>query len=177
MKRLICMLMLLACLLSAASAEVLPELIVVTPAPTAAPLGTEFSCEAFIVRLPYGLEIIDDESLAGYEAAVSAAYPAAGLTQLVAMNAAGDAAVCFALMDSTQTPIEAAREAARNVLGSDETVTEPVFGANSSASFACAAEDTAYAFYYFSNGQQLLLVSVSALEEAQLNTMLESLIF
>lgn len=176
-RRIFCMLMLAACLLGAACAETLPPLTVVTPAPTAAPVGTEFSCEAFIVRLPYGLEIADEENLAGYEAAVGATYSDAGLTQLVATNAAGDAAVCFALMDSTQTPADAAREAARNVLGSDETVTEPAFGTNSSASFACAAEDTAYCFYYFSNGQQLLMVSISGLEEAEINAMLASLIF
>lgn len=177
MKRFICMLLLPISLFCVARAETLPSLTVVTPAPTATPVGTEFSCEAFIVRLPYGMDILDEDALAAYEAAVQAAYPEAALTQLVAVNAAGDAAVCFALLDSAQTPVDAAREAAQNVLGSGDTVSELSFGTNVSAGFACAAEEIAYRFYYFSNGHQLLLVSVSGLEDSQINAMLESLIF
>ena len=177
MKRLFCLLMLLFLCPGLAAAQSLPELTVVTPAPTAVPAGTEFSCEAFIVYLPAGLEPLVEEDLAAYEAALQAGFPDTAQIQLAAVNAGHSAALCFALMDSVQTPADAAREAAMHILGNSDTVAELAFGANTCAGFACAADDTTYRLYYFSNGTQLLLVSASGLSDSEVDAMLTSLDF
>ncbi|MBQ8506194.1 MAG: hypothetical protein IJ466_02010 [Clostridia bacterium] len=175
MKRLFSIFMLLIILPCFALAET--ALTLVSPTPSIAPLGTEFSCEAFIVYLPFGMEPLDEAALAGYDAAVQAGFPDTAQTLLAASDPAGEAVACFALMDSQQTSIEAAREAAATILGSPDSAQEIIFGANTAAGFACAVEDITFRLYFFSNGSQLLLVSASGLGDAEVETMLSTLDF
>lgn len=176
MKKLFCLL-LLAALLGAAAAESLPELTLVTPMPSAAPAPTEFACEAFIVNLPAGMQLLDAASLAGYEAAAQALFPSEGRLQFAAVNPENNAALSFSLLESVQTPLEAAQEAALHISGSAENAAEAQFGANSGARFSFALEDSEYCFCYFTNGSSLLLVCAVGLEEAQLDSMLSTLDF
>jgi len=75
MKRILCMLMLAIFLPCCALAE--SQLVLVSPTPSAqpVPVGVEFSCEAFFVTLPAGMEILSDAQMEGYTAAVQAAFP------------------------------------------------------------------------------------------------------
>ena len=177
MKRLICILMLMMLLSGMAHAEIIPDLTLVTPMPTAVPAPTEFACEAFIVNLPTGMELMDAASLAGYEAALQALYPAAGQTQLAAIHPEKDAVLCFRLMESAQLPIDAAREAALHITGSAENASEFSFGANSCAGFSHSIEQTQYHSYFFTNGSSLLLISAIGLDAAEIDSMLASLDF
>lgn len=145
------------------------------PALTAEPAGTEFSCEAFIVRLPAGLEPMDEAQLAGYDAAVQFDFPDTAQTLLAAADAQRGAALCFALRESAQLPLEAAQEAAASILGSPDNARELRFGENSGAGFAVAVEDSAYCIYFFSNGSQLLLVTLGGLTDEESASMLSTL--
>lgn len=177
MKRLFSMLLLLMLLTASAHAETTPGLTLVTPMPTAMPSPTEFACEAFIVNLPAGMEIIDASALEGYTAAVQALYPGDGLIQLAAVNPETDAALCFILMESDQTPLDAAKEAALEICGNSESVTEAGFDANSGARFRHTIDGAKYSFYFFSNGSSLLMICATGLDEFQLVTMMMTLDF
>lgn len=156
-----------------------------TPTPTAAPTATatpepageEFACDEFSVRLPEGLDVLDAETLAGYDAAAQSDYPASGEMCLVAANADFSAAVSFALAPSELTSAEAAREAAMQILASDSGVIETTFGENACACFACSIEDLTFHMYFFSLGDRMLVVTASGLEDNQIASMLESLHF
>lgn len=175
MKRIFSIMLLLIILPCFALAET--AITLVTPTPEPANMGTEFSCEAFIVSLPLGLEPMDEQELTGYHAAAEADFPATAHTILAAANDARTAAACFALADSVQAPLEAAREAAASILGNPDSAQEFTFGANSCAGFACAVEDTTFRLYFFSNESHLLLVSISGLADDEVERMLATLDF
>lgn len=176
MKRILCMLLLLL-LAIPVHAETLPDLALVTPMPTAMPSPTEFACEAFIVNLPAGMEIIDVSALEGYAAAVQELYSGNGLIQLAAVNPETDAALCFMLLESDQNPLDAAKEAALHISGSADGVIETGFDANSGALFRHSIDERKYSFYFFSNGDSLLMICSTGLDEFQLVTMMMTLDF
>lgn len=169
--------MLIALLSGSVYAETTPGLTLVTPMPTAMPSPTEFACEAFIVNLPAGMEIIDASALEGYAAAAQDLYPGNGLIQLAAMNPETDAALCFILMESAQAPLDAAKEAALEICGNTDSVVETGYDANSGARFRHTIDGTKYSFYFFSNGSSLLMICASGLDEFQLVTMMMTLDF
>ncbi len=177
MKRFISVLLLMMLLILPAHAEILPALTLVTPTPSPAPVATEFACEAFIVTLPAGMELVDASALEGYAAAVQSLYPNNGLIQLAAVNPDTDAALCFILMESAQTPLDAATEAALHICGNSDSVIEAGYDANSGALFRHSIDERKYSFYFFSNGNSLLMISASGLDEFQLVTMMMSLDF
>ena len=148
-----------------------------TASPTPEPAGTLYDCTDFRVRLSDDLAPLDDEALAGYAAAVGSAYPDAAEMRLVAADAEVEAVIGFALAPSQQSAVDAAREAAATILGSDAGVVETSFGANECACFACAIEDLTFHMYFFSLGDQLLTVTASGLEDTDLAAVLESLEF
>lgn len=174
MKRLFSILLLALLLPCFAAAE--SAITLVTPMPSAA-VGVEFSCEAFIVRLPAGMLAMDEADLTGYEAALQSAFPGAAQTLLAAVNPGTGAALCFALANSALTPDEAAREAATHILGSPDSAQAFAFGSNSAAGFACAVQDTTFRIYFFSNGSQLLLSAITGLNDAEVEGMLTTLDF
>ena len=187
MKRILALLTALALILSAALAETVP-LVTSTPAstgltptlpptPTPEPFGTEYVLEEFTVRLSDDLLPLDEEALAGYNAAAQSDFPDAGEMRLVAANADFSAAISFALAPSGQTASEAAREAAQTILDSDAGVVETRFGENECACFACAIGEMTFHIYYFALDGQLLVVTASGLEDADLAAMLENLSF
>lgn len=187
MKHILALLTVLALTLSAALAETVP-LVTATPAsaaltptlpptPTPEPFGTEYVLDEFTVRLSDELIPLDDEALAGYAAAAESDFPASGEMRLVAANADYSAAISFALAPSDQSAAEAAREAAQTILGSDEGVVETRFGENDCACFACAIGEMTFHIYYFALDGQLLVVTASGLEDADLAAILENLSF
>ena len=187
MKRILALLTALALILSAALAETVP-LVTSTPAstgltptlpptPTPEPFGTEYVLEEFTVRLSDDLLPLDEEALAGYNAAAQSDFPDSGEMRLVAANADYSAAISFALAPSEQSAAEATREAAQTILGSDAGVVETRFGENVCACFACSIGDMTFHIYYFALDGQLLTVTASGLEETDLAAILESLTF
>lgn len=177
MKRFISILLLVMLFAASAHAETMPDLTLVTPMPTAMPSPTEFACEAFIVNLPAGMEILDAAALEGYAAAVQELYPGDGLIQLAAMNPETEAALCFILMESDQAPLDAAKEAALHICGSSEGVIEAGYDANSGALFRHSIDANKYSFYFFSNGSSLLMICATGLNEFELVTMMMTLDF
>ena len=177
MTRILCILMLAIFLPCCALAE--SQLVLVSPTPSAqpVPVGVEFSCEAFFVTLPAGMEILSDAQMEGYTAAVQAAFPDFAPAQLAAVDLERNAALVFSLAPSALAPLDAAKEAASAILGSDESASEFSFGANLCAGFAFAAADTAYRVFYFSDGAQLLAITACGLTETEIAAMLSSLDF
>ena len=193
MKRILTLLTVLILALSAASAETL-TLVTATPAstglpptlpptptpspsPTPEPYGTEYILDEFTVRLSDELIPLDEEALAGYNAAAQSDFPNSGEMRLVAANADYSAAIGFFLAPSAQTAAEAAREAAQTILGSSEGVVETRFGGNVCACFACAIGDMTFHSYFFALDGQLLVVTASGLEDTDLASILDNLSF
>ena len=174
MKRLFSIFMLILLLPCFAAAE--NAITLVTPMPSA-PAGVEFSCESFIVRLPVGMQPMEEADLTGYEAAMQSAFPGTAQTLLAAINPENNSALCFALADSVLSADEAAREAASHILGSPDSAQPFIFGTNSAAGFACAVQDTTFRIYFFSNGSRLLLAAITGLGDAEVDAMLASLDF
>ena len=187
MKRILTLLTVLALSLTAALAETVPVVTATpastgltptpTPSPTPEPFGTEYVLDEFTVRLSDALLPLDEEALAGYNAAAQSDFPDSGEMRLVAANADYSAAISFALAPSEQSAAEAAREAAQTILGSDAVVVETRFGENVCACFACSIGDMTFHIYYFALDGQLLTVTASGLEETDLAAILESLTF
>lgn len=177
MKRILCMLMLAILLPCCALAEA--QLVLVSPTPSAQPVpaGVEFSCEAFFVTLPAGMEILSDAQMEGYTAAIQAAFPDSAPAQLAAVDLERNAALCFSLAPSALPPLDAAKEAASTILGNAESASEFAFGANSCAGFGFSVEDNIYRVFYFSDGAQLLTVTTCGLTDAEITAMLGSLDF
>ena len=148
-----------------------------TPSPTPEPYGTEYILEEFTVRLSDDLIPLDEEALAGYAAAAQSDFPDSGEMRLVAANEDFSAAISFALAPSDQSAADAAREAAQTILGSDAGVVETRFGGNDCACFACSIGDMTFHSYYFALDGQLLVVTASGLEDADLASILENLTF
>ena len=189
MKRILTLLEVLALSLTAALAETVPVVtatpastgltptLTPSPSPTPEPFGTEYVLDEFTVRLSDVLLPLDEEALAGYNAAAQSDFPDSGEMRLVAANADYSAAISFALAPSEQSAAEAAREAAQTILGSDAGVVETRFGENVCACFACSIGDMTFHIYYFALDGQILTVTASGLEETDLAAILESLTF
>ena len=187
MKRILTLLTVLALSLTAALAETVPVVTATpastgltptpTPSPTPEPFGTEYVLDEFTVRLSDALLPLDEEALAGYNAAAQSDFPDSGEMRLVAANADYSAAISFALAPSEQSAAEAAREAAQTILGSDAGVVETRFAENVCACFACSIGDMTFHIYYFALDGQILTVNASGLEETDLAAILESLTF
>lgn len=187
MKRILTLLTVLALSLTAALAETVPVVTATpastgltptpTPSPTPEPFGTEYVLDEFTVRLSDALLPLDEEALAGYNAAAQSDFPDSGEMRLVAANADYSAAISFALAPSEQSAAEAAREAAQTILGSDAGVVETRFAENVCACFACSIGDMTFHIYCFALDGQLLTVTASGLVDADLAAILESLTF
>lgn len=181
MKRILCILAVLTLMPLAACAETtvvdVLQLITSTPAPSPEPAGETFASEDLIVTLPAGMTILDEADRAGYEAAVQADFPNAGRTVLAASNGDHSAALIFALAESDQEALSAAREAAERIIGSADEVRQTTLGENSFCSFACAVESSVFHIYCISDGARLLTIGASGLEEDQIETMLAGLNF
>ena len=146
-----------------------------TPAVQA--VGMEFACDVFSVALPFGYAALSEAELAGYEAAVESDYPGAAETLLVTANIDGTASVCFSITQSAQDPLEAAQEAALNILGSAENASECSFGDNRCGYFACTADELTFETLFLSNGSALLTICACNMPQAELAAMMESLNF
>ena len=153
MKRTLCALLALICLVCSAWAEI--ALQPVSPTPSAAPAGEVFSGEGLSLTLPAGFALLSQDALEGYAAAVESDYP-------------GDAHIVLAAAD-------AAREAAERILGGSESVAEVQYGEHSCAALACAIDDRTYALYFLSDGARLLVCAVSGLEEKEISEILTGL--
>jgi len=170
MKQFFIMLLMLALPLSACA-----ELSLNPVLPTEQPAYTQFSCAHFSVSLPAGFEPLSDAVHAGYEAAAERDYPAAGETLLVAANADRSASFYFAYAPIVQEPLDAAREAALNILGSDLGASERSYGENRFGCFACAAEDRTYHSFFLRSGEGMLVIVACNVPEADLAATLEKL--
>lgn len=183
MKRIFCALT--ACILlgsfalaeAVPSASPVPEMLLITATPTAAPLGTVFSNEDLTVTLPLGLEILDEAAREGYDAAVQADFPGAARTVLAAAGEDKGAVVHFSVSDLEMDAAAAAREAAEKILHSTATVTDVQYGANSYSGFACAIGEQIYKLYYLKGEKGMLMIGTSGLEETQIASMLSGLVF
>lgn len=181
---LICLALLCACALgesatgspSAAASATVSVTPSPTPSPTPIPDGDAFVCDELSLNLPYGLALMDETALAGYEAAVQADYEDTARTLAVASNESG-AMMMLAICETEDDCLTAASEASADILGEGASVTQLQFGDNSCAAFACSIQDREYRIYFFSNGAQLLCVGTSGLTDAQISASLESLKF
>lgn len=149
----------------------------VTPTPSAEPAGTVFSNEDLTVTLPLGLEPMEEAALAGYAAAVQGDYPDAARIVLAAADAEAGVAVAFSIVESDADADAAAREAAQRILGSAESVAQIQYGAHRWSAFACAIGEQTYTLYLLSDGERLLIVGASGLEESKIAAMLTGLRF
>ncbi len=147
-----------------------------TPSPTPIPAGEAFSCDELTINLPYGLTLMDEDSLVGYEAAVQDDFEDTAKTLAVATDDDGSM-MLLAVCDSETDCVTAASEAARDILGEGASVTALQFGDVSCAAFACSIQEREYRIYFFSNGAKLLCVGTSGLTDAQISASLESLKF
>ena len=161
---------------TAATASAVPA-IAVTPTPSAAPTGILCETEWFTFTMPDRLKVLDESLRAGYDAAAQADYPDTGRTLLSAMDESGSAMLTFSGMESDRDALSAAKEAAADILGSDESVTELNFGTHLCAAFACAIEEQVYRLYYLSNGEKLVILGATGMEDAEISMILSSLSF
>lgn len=181
MKKIICALLTLALLSGMALAEASiieqPQIIIemITPSPSPEPVGENFSSEDLIVTLPVGMAILSAEERAGYDAAVSFDFPGAGTTLLLA--AGEGCALSFSTLETDQDAASAAREAAVAIFGSDASVEEITLGENNFSSFRAAVGEDTFHLFFLSNGERLLCVGASGLEEREIHAMLTGLSF
>jgi len=137
--------------------------------------GTVYAGDGFTITLPEGVEILDEGTLAGYEAAVESDFPGAGETLLAVMRADCSAAVTISAAKAEMSGPEAANAAAQTLLGGSDMVKEIAFGENDCGSFACMVGELQFNLYYFSAEGRLLVIGTSGLEEAEIEDMLNSL--
>ncbi len=159
------------------SATAVPALAAVTPTPSTQPAGVSCETETFTCLLPERLIVMDEATREGFDAAAQADYPGDGRTLLSATDESGSSAITFSLRESSQDVLEAAQEAAVDILGNSESVVEMNYGNNRCAAFACGIEDIVYRLYYLSNGNELLILGASGLEENEISLILSSLTF
>lgn len=182
MKKTLCVLIALLLFSCAAYAETNiienPSIIIemITPAPTAEPVGETFSTEDMIVTLPAGMAILAEEERVGYDAAAAFDYPNAGQTVLLAVDFENGAALTFSILEDSQTAAAAAGEAALSIPDA-EAVEEITLGENAYAAFRCTIGIDEMRIFYLSNGQRLLCVGACGVEDEALDTMLTGLIF
>lgn len=181
MKKIICMLaaltLLFACCAAEEAASATPGIVLITPTPTAAPAGQEFSSEDIIVTLPAGLELLEDSEFAAYEAATEDDFPGAARTLLAAANGDASSVLVFSVVESELTAAEFAADAARIVLGGTDAVNEVQFGENRFSAFSCAIGEQQYRLYMLQGESSILLAGFSGLDEAEIEAMLSGLIF
>lgn len=183
MKKLFCAFGAILCLVSialgesAAPSATSSSIQLITPTPSAVPSGTLFSQDGLTVTLPAGLEILDDAQREAYDAAVQADYPDAARPLLAAVNADASAAVYFSAVSLESDAATAAREAAQAILNSTVTLSDVQYGENAYTCFICAIGEQIYHLYYLSGTSETLIVSISGLEETEIESMLSGLIF
>lgn len=165
-----------ACACAEAIPSPTPAILLVTPTPSPAPTAAVFSSEDLIVTLPLGMEIMQDDEMAGYDAAVQADYPDTARTVFAAANADRTAVLSFAIADSSLDAAAAAKQASETILGSD-TTTQAAYGENSCASFVCAIGDDVYSLHFLSAEGKLLVVGTSGVSQTEIEAMLTGLIF
>lgn len=175
MKRTLCALLALICLVCSAWAEI--ALQPVSPTPSAAPAGEVFSGEGLSLTLPAGFALLSQDALEGYAAAVESDYPGAAHIVLAAADGERGAFVALLQTESVLTAADAAREAAERILGGSESVAEVQYGEHSCAALACAIDDRTYALYFLSDGARSLVCAVSGLEEKEISEILTGLQF
>lgn len=146
-----------------------------SPEPSPTPQSVIFERDGLRLVLPPGFEILEEDALEGFEAALRADYPDAARTILAAVDATRDAAVAVAAVDSDADSLEAARDASDALIGDATAATEQRYGENRFASFACAIGDRPYYLYYLSDGARLLLIGATGLEAPELEALLTNL--
>lgn len=159
------------------TAESTPRIIIELATPTPVPDGETFSNEDLIITFPYGMHALDEEARVGFDAALQASYPDAARTIVAAADEAMQKSLVAAVITSDMEALSAAKEAAEAILGTSESVQELTLGENSYASFACAIGAYNYYLYCLSDGEELLLVGVSGLNQAETEYMLTGLKF
>ena len=144
---------------------------------SAAPVRGAFEADGLSITLPAGLEALEGEDLEAYEAAAQFDYPDAARTILAAVNAERSASLILAEAETELDCLDAAREAAEALISDPEAAAEVEFGENRAAAFACAIGEQTYRLYYLSNGERLLIVGVSGVEQREIDEMLTGLSF
>lgn len=182
MKKTICACLATLMLLSAAIGESAipsptPQIELITPTPSAVPLGPHYSDDALYVTLPYGFSILEEADRAAYDAAVESDYPDAVRMLMAATNGDFSAAASFACVELDMDAPSAAREAAQKILNSTVTVSDVQYGENSYSGFICAIGEQIYTVYYLSGEKETLIVSITGMEDAQAERMLTNLKF
>lgn len=154
-----------------------PEIIIemITPSPSPEPMGETYSTEDMIVTLPVGMTILDGAERLGYDAALNFDYPAGGTLLLLAMDEDAGAVLSFSLLESTLDATSAAHDAALAIPFA--SVKEVTLGENSFSVLSCTTEGETFRLFFLSDGNRLLCVGASGLEEDEINTMLTGLIF
>jgi len=182
MKKIFCVLTALTLLFCAAGAETSiienPQIIIemITPSPSPEPVGETYSSEELIVTLPAGMVILSSEERAGYDAAVSFDYPAAGQAILLAVDPESRAALTFSILEKDQDAASAAEEASPAIPGAG-AVEEITLGENHFSAFRLSSGDDEMRIFFLSNGERLLCVGASGLSDEEINAMLAGLIF
>ena len=149
-----------------------------TPAPTGATSGTGITLDGLtLLSFPSKLTILEGEALEAYEAAVQADLPDAAHTLLAAVDTESGAAIIISEMESELDPLDAAREAAEALISDPDAASEQEFGENRAATFACAIGEQTYRLFYLSDGERLLMVGASGLEQDTIDEILTGLTF
>ena len=151
-----------------------------TPAPatpTPAPAGVEVTRGSLRITLPAGMEVLEDELLEGYDAAVQLDYPEIAETILAAVDPDREAMLIIAEIDSGADCLDAAQEAAQQLIGNPDNAKERTFGENHCAYFLCAIGDQTFRLYYLSDGARLLMVGTSGLARSEAEDMVAGLQF
>lgn len=151
-----------------------------TPAsetPTPAPAGVDVTRGDLQITLPAGMEVLEGEALEGYDTALQLDYPETAETVLAAVDAEREAMVIIAEIDSDMDCLDAAREAAEQLIGSPENAKERTFGENRCAYFLCAIGEQTFRLYYLSDGARLRIVGTSGLQRGEAEDMLAGLRF
>jgi len=159
------------------TAESTPRIMIELATPTAAPAGETYSNEDLIITFPYGVHALDADARIGFDAALQAAYPDAARIIVAAADESVQRSLVAAVIKSDADALSAAKEAAESILGTGESVQELVLGENSYASFACAIGSFNYYLYWLSDGEEVLLLGVSGLSQAETEAMLTGLKF
>ena len=169
-KRFLCALTALLLIATPALAE--GGLISALATPTPEPVGMELEFDGLRLTLPAGLEPLEGDMLEAYEAAVQSDYPETANTILAAVDPQSGAALLLAEIESEVDCLDAARDAAESLIGDPDMASEKTCGASRCASFSCAIEEQIFHMYYLSDGERLLIVSASGLEQSVIEDLL-----
>lgn len=169
MKKLICALLLSALLLTVpAVAEVVDNITVEASMP--------YSCEDFSLMLPASLHILEGDERKGFDAAILGDYPASSEMALMAVDDTRSAALCISMLVTDKGFEEAARGAARSLLGKDDSVVMTKFNEQDCACFGCAIGGMNYSIYVFDGAGRLVCVGICGLDDAKTTSLLTSLV-